>query len=270
MSTGAASSTTARTTSTTARHPSTAAARHCSRRPVDGLQPGGDGIGHGRQPQDRRHTAPHGRAAHRSRAPHPDIPSSTASIRPTWPRTSTTAATPPPRSRTWPQHMGFRVTHAADVRRLVHVRQRGRHVSVDYERDWYNGMRVKNIPSGFNMQKQDYRSEFTNNFKGSNTLRVGAEVKPLRGAARRIRLRPARCCVTPRVVLQHAAHLPDHLLLGRRGIRHRRLHHRPGVPVPRQQEHVVLPLLRARCRKRHDGYGQPAFTRPTTRASTPY
>ncbi|MCI5716837.1 MAG: long-chain fatty acid transporter [Alistipes sp.] len=58
-------------------------------------------------------------------------------------------------------------------------------VSVDYERDWYNGMRVKNIPSGFNMQKQDYRSEFTNNFKGSNTLRVGAEVKPLPNVALR-------------------------------------------------------------------------------------
>lgn len=59
-------------------------------------------------------------------------------------------------------------------------------VSVDYERDWYNGMRVKNIPSGFNMQKQDYRSEFTNNFKGSNTLRVGAEVKPLPNVALRV------------------------------------------------------------------------------------
>ena len=58
-------------------------------------------------------------------------------------------------------------------------------ISVDYERDWYNGMRVKNIPSGFNMQKQDYRSEFTNNFKGSNTLRVGAEVKPLPNVALR-------------------------------------------------------------------------------------
>lgn len=58
-------------------------------------------------------------------------------------------------------------------------------VSVDYERDWYNGIRVKNIPMKFDMQKQDYRSEFTSNFKGSNTLRVGAEVKPLPNVALR-------------------------------------------------------------------------------------
>lgn len=52
-------------------------------------------------------------------------------------------------------------------------------LSVDYERDWYNGMRVKNIPSGFDLSEADYRSEFTNNFKGSNTLRAGVEIKPL-------------------------------------------------------------------------------------------
>lgn len=59
-------------------------------------------------------------------------------------------------------------------------------ISADYERDWYNGIRVKNIPSGFDMQKQDYRKEFTDNFKGSNTLRVGAEVKPLPHVALRV------------------------------------------------------------------------------------
>lgn len=52
-------------------------------------------------------------------------------------------------------------------------------ISADYERDWYNGMRVKNIPSGFDLTEADYRSEFTNNFKGSNTLRLGVEIKPL-------------------------------------------------------------------------------------------
>ena len=52
-------------------------------------------------------------------------------------------------------------------------------LSVDYERDWYNGMRVKNIPAGFDYTEQMYREEFKDNFKGSNTLRVGAEVKPL-------------------------------------------------------------------------------------------
>lgn len=52
-------------------------------------------------------------------------------------------------------------------------------LSVDYERDWYNGIRVKGIPSGFDLMEQDYRQEFKDNFKGSNVLRVGAEVKPL-------------------------------------------------------------------------------------------
>lgn len=58
-------------------------------------------------------------------------------------------------------------------------------VSVDYERDWYNGIRAKDLPSGFDLSLQDYRSEFTSNFKGSNTLRVGAEVKPLPNVALR-------------------------------------------------------------------------------------
>ncbi len=52
-------------------------------------------------------------------------------------------------------------------------------LSVDYERSWYNGIRAKNIPSGFDIMEGDYREEFKDNFKGANTLRVGAEVKPL-------------------------------------------------------------------------------------------
>lgn len=52
-------------------------------------------------------------------------------------------------------------------------------LSVDYERDWYNGMRVKDTPNGFDISEQTYRKEFKDNFKGSNTLRIGAEVKPL-------------------------------------------------------------------------------------------
>ena len=52
-------------------------------------------------------------------------------------------------------------------------------ISVDYERDWYNGMRVKRVPSGFDLMPQDYREEFKANFKGSNVLRIGAEVKPM-------------------------------------------------------------------------------------------
>ena len=52
-------------------------------------------------------------------------------------------------------------------------------LSVDYERDWYNGMRAANLPAGFDLTKENYRHEFKNNYKGSNTLRVGAEIKPL-------------------------------------------------------------------------------------------
>ena len=51
--------------------------------------------------------------------------------------------------------------------------------SVDYERTWYNGMRVTNIPGGFDISQEAYRTEITNNYKGSNTLRAGIEVKPL-------------------------------------------------------------------------------------------
>ncbi len=49
-------------------------------------------------------------------------------------------------------------------------------VSVDYERDWYNGMRMKNNPLGSNYSEA-CRSTFTSRFKGSNTLRIGAEFK---------------------------------------------------------------------------------------------
>ncbi len=51
--------------------------------------------------------------------------------------------------------------------------------SVDYERTWYNGIRVNNIPGGFDISQDAYRTEFTNNYKGANTLRAGIEVKPL-------------------------------------------------------------------------------------------
>ena len=51
-------------------------------------------------------------------------------------------------------------------------------ISVDYERDWYNGMRVKSVPAGFDLTRDDYRHEFRTNYKGSNILRLGAEIKP--------------------------------------------------------------------------------------------
>lgn len=52
-------------------------------------------------------------------------------------------------------------------------------VSVDYERDWYNGIRVKNIPQGNYLSREDYKREFKRNFQGTNSIRAGFEIKPL-------------------------------------------------------------------------------------------
>ena len=52
-------------------------------------------------------------------------------------------------------------------------------VSVDYEREWYNGIRVKNVPEGADFHPEAYKAEFKNNYKGTNTLRAGVEVRPL-------------------------------------------------------------------------------------------
>ena len=46
-------------------------------------------------------------------------------------------------------------------------------ISVDYERDWYNSMRTKETPVGRGV----YDDFFREYLKGSNTVRVGAEVK---------------------------------------------------------------------------------------------
>ena len=51
-------------------------------------------------------------------------------------------------------------------------------ISVDYERDWYNGIRIKNNPTGLDSDTW-YNDTFRDNFKGANILRVGAEFKPL-------------------------------------------------------------------------------------------
>ena len=48
-------------------------------------------------------------------------------------------------------------------------------VSVDYERAWYNSIRTGNTPIG----RRAYTDFFRDNFRGSNTVRVGAEVKPI-------------------------------------------------------------------------------------------
>ena len=59
-------------------------------------------------------------------------------------------------------------------------------VSVDYERKWYNGMRVHDVPNGFDIYPNEYRQEFKDNFQASNTLRAGVEVKPLPVLALRV------------------------------------------------------------------------------------
>lgn len=50
-------------------------------------------------------------------------------------------------------------------------------IAVDYERAWYNGIRVKDTPSG--VPAGGYNDTFRSTFKGANTLRVGAEFKPV-------------------------------------------------------------------------------------------
>lgn len=53
-------------------------------------------------------------------------------------------------------------------------------VSVDYERDWYNGIRVKQQPYlPYGPGEEDYKQDFKHYFKGSNMLRAGLEVRPL-------------------------------------------------------------------------------------------
>ena len=52
-------------------------------------------------------------------------------------------------------------------------------VTVDYERDWYNGIRVKNVPQYNYFSEEDYKAEFKHNFQGTNSIRAGVEVKPL-------------------------------------------------------------------------------------------
>lgn len=49
-------------------------------------------------------------------------------------------------------------------------------IAVDYERDWYNGIRLKDNPSGLDT-RSFYNDKFRQQCKGSNTVRVGAEFK---------------------------------------------------------------------------------------------
>ena len=52
-------------------------------------------------------------------------------------------------------------------------------VSMDYERDWYNGIRVKNVPDGADFGPAQYKADFKTNFCATNNVRVGVEIRPL-------------------------------------------------------------------------------------------
>ncbi len=57
-------------------------------------------------------------------------------------------------------------------------------LSVDYERAWYNGIRVKGMPFlPYGQTKSDFKQDFKHYFKGSNNLRVGLEVRPVPSVA---------------------------------------------------------------------------------------
>ncbi len=57
-------------------------------------------------------------------------------------------------------------------------------ISVDYERDWYNGIRMKGNPIGQGLEAS-YRNTFRDLLQGSNIVRAGAEFKALPGLALR-------------------------------------------------------------------------------------
>lgn len=53
-------------------------------------------------------------------------------------------------------------------------------LSIDYERSWYNGIRVKNQPYlPYGMDESDFKQDFKNYFQGSDNLRVGVELRPI-------------------------------------------------------------------------------------------
>lgn len=71
-------------------------------------------------------------------------------------------------SFTTPARLMFGISYAFGDRGVI---------SVDYERDWYNGMRMKNNPYGY--RNDVYNDTFRADYKGANIVRIGAEFKPL-------------------------------------------------------------------------------------------
>lgn len=70
---------------------------------------------------------------------------------------------------TSPARMLFGISYAFGNRGLI---------SIDYQRDWYNGIRIKDNPNGL-YSNHSYNQTFRSTMKGSNTVRIGAEFKPL-------------------------------------------------------------------------------------------
>ncbi len=68
-------------------------------------------------------------------------------------------------------------------------------LSVDYQRDWYNGIRVKQTPFWIPDEAAYARSTLKRKFRATNTLRIGAEVKPLD----RLALRAGFACTSSMV-----------------------------------------------------------------------
>lgn len=52
-------------------------------------------------------------------------------------------------------------------------------LSVDYERAWYNAIRVKDVPNGADLSPENYKAQFKTDFRPTNTVRAGLEVRPL-------------------------------------------------------------------------------------------
>ncbi len=57
-------------------------------------------------------------------------------------------------------------------------------LSLDYERQWYNWIRVSNAPG--DLSSQDYKTEYQEYYKPTSTIRAGLEVKPIPTVALRV------------------------------------------------------------------------------------
>ena len=119
-------------------------------------------------------------------------------------------------------------------------------ITVDYERDWYNGIRVKNTPDGFEPYPEEYKAEFKQAFQGTNTIRAGVQAAADDSAARRRGLH--RLDVQKQgALLRLAAHVRDPLHHRRRRVQPFALRDaRSGLPERHRQTDEVSALLQHR------------------------